>query len=179
MKTKTLLTSLATSLMLSSFAIGGEPVNYNNMPSSGALFGPENTVGAFAMYVKPDQDAVDKKWGAGIVGEHFFSSYFGLAGSASWVDLDQGGLWHNYVGDAIFRVPIESARMAPYALAGVGTIYGDGDFSLVGRIGAGIDFRITQSLGLFGDWIYHFPEGNTGLSGENYATTRIGLKFAF
>lgn len=181
MNTKAFLTTLAVGVMFSGFAFGGTPVNYqDNAPvSSGSLFGPETTVGAFAMYVKPDQEAVGSTWGGGIGVEHFFSSYFGLGGSASWVDTDEAGLWHNYVVDAIVRVPIESLRIAPYALAGVGGIYGDSELNLVGRAGAGIDFRITRSFGIFGDWIYHFPEGNTGLSGENYAITRIGLKVAF
>lgn len=179
MKTKTILTTIATSLMLSSFAIGGEPVSYQNNAPASALFGPETTIGGFAMYVKPDADGAPKKWGGGLAVEHFFSSYFGLAGSAAWVDMDESGTWGNYVGDAIIRIPIESAHIAPYALAGIGGIYGDSELNLVGRAGAGIDFRITKGFGIFGDWIYHFPEGSTGLAGENYATTRIGLKISF
>ncbi len=179
MKTKTLLTSIAVSLLFSSFAVAGPTTSYqDNMPSS-VLFGPETTIGAYAMYVKPDQEGAGKEWGGGLAVEHFFSSYFGVAGSAAWVDMDEGGIWHNYVGDAILRLPIESVRIAPYALAGVGAIYGDGELNLVGRAGAGIDFRITKGFGIFGDWIYHFPEGNTGLAGENYAITRMGFKIAF
>ena len=179
MKTKTLLTSIAASFMLSSFAIAG-PVDYNNStPSSSALFGPETNVGLYAMYVKPDGDGADKKWGGGLVGEHFFSSYFGVAGSAAWVDMGETGTWHNYIGDAVIRIPIESLRIAPYALAGAGMIYGDDDWNLVGRFGAGIDVRITRGFGIFGDWIYHIPEGSTGLSGEDYAITRIGVKISF
>ncbi|MCF6311129.1 MAG: porin family protein [Verrucomicrobiales bacterium] len=179
MKTRTILTTIAAGFMLSGVAFGGTPVNYqSSAPApSASFFGPETTISAFGAYVKPDQDALSKTWGAGIGAEHFFSDYFGLGGSAMWVDTDEAGLWHNYTVDAIIRVPIN--RIAPYALAGAGLIYGDGEFNFIGRLGAGLDFRITRSLGLFGDWIYHFPEGSTGLSGENYSVARVGLKIAF
>jgi hypothetical protein len=178
MKTKTLLTSLAVGIIFSGIAIGG-PVNYNNSAPSSALFGPETSLDVFASYLKSDQEGVSKSWGGGLGVSHFFTSYLGVAGSASWVEPDNSDVWGNYIADGIIRVPIESLRIAPYALAGLGGIYGDSEFNFVGRVGAGIDFRITESFGVFGDWLYHFPEGNTGIAGENYATTRIGLKIIF
>lgn len=178
MKTKTLLLSLAAGFMFSGIAVGGHPISYPNDPSS-ALFGPETSIDAFALYLKSDQEGVSKSWGGGLGVSHFFSSYFGIAGSAAWVEPDNSDLWHNYIADAVLRVPIESLRIAPYALAGLGGIYGDSELNFVGRAGAGIDLRITESFGIFGDWIYHFPEGSTGIAGENYATTRIGLKIVF
>lgn len=178
MKTKTLLTSLAVGIMFGGIAIGG-PVNYNNSAPSSALFGPETSFDVFASYLKSDQEGVSKEWGGGLGISHYFSKHFGIAGSAMWVEPDNSDVWHNYIADGVLRVPIESLRMAPYVLAGVGGIYGDSDLTFVGRAGAGIDFRISQGFGVFGDWIYHFPEGNTGIAGENYATTRIGLKIVF
>jgi len=178
MKIRTLLLSLATGFTFSSIAIGGQPVSYPNDASS-SLFGPETSLDVFASYLKSDQEGVSKSWGGGLGVSHFFTNHFGIAGSASWVEPDNSDVWGNYIADGIIRVPIESLRMAPYALAGLGGIYGDSELNFVGRVGAGIDFRITKNFGVFGDWLYHFPEGSTGIAGENYATTRIGLKIVF
>lgn len=179
MKIKTSITCLAASILFSGFAIGGTPVNYGSSAPSSTLFGTETTISGFAMYLKPDAILSEDTWGGGLAVEHFFGPYVGLAGSAAWADPGPGDLWHNYVGDLIIRLPIESLQLAPYALAGVGTIYEE-DFNLLGRAGAGIDLRFNESFGIFTDWIYYVPDGGAGSEdGENYSTVRIGAKIAF
>lgn len=184
MKMRTLFTSLTALLAFGGFTYGGTPVHYQSSMPSSDLFGPETTVSAYLFYLEPDASVAEDGWGGGIGFDHFFTRYVGLSGSAAWADVDIVGtndseLVHNYVGDLVVRLPMDSIRIAPYALAGVGLIYGGNDWEILGRAGAGIDFRITESFGLFGDWIYHFPDGSFGIEGEQYQTVRLGAKIAF
>lgn len=180
MKTSLLLLAVAA---LAGTAVAGPYTPVTPPSSMGAapaqLFGPGLHVGGHGLFLTPDADRADDTWGGGVNLDYFFSPFIGLQASASWADPGTDEVWHNYVLDLVARFPIESAYIAPYVFVGGGAILED-DANLLGRAGAGIEFRPTATFGIFTDWSYNFPGGGGGDDDvEDYQMIRAGLKFGF
>lgn len=110
--------------------------------------------------------------GGGLGLNFFFARYFGIGYEASWYD-NGGTVEHMPLnGNLFFRYPICAWNLAPYVLVG-GGIGWDGDMVTYGNVGAGLEYRVTNSVGLFVDGRYFY--GETG----NVANIRSGLRFAF
>lgn len=134
-------------------------------------------LGAYGLYLSPDADT-DETWGGGILAEYFFNRYVGLAGTAQWAEYEDTQV-HNYALDAVFRYPIDSACIAPYAFIG-GGVHCDGVTEAIGRLGVGLDWRIKDCYGLFVDYTYTLPGGGGGDDDlEDYQLIRLGMKFSF
>jgi Outer membrane protein beta-barrel domain len=117
-------------------------------------------------------------FGGGIGANYFFTKYFGIG-----VDNSLGGcVGGNGVsgavdalqGQLIGRLPIESLHLAPYGMVGGGAFWGNNKGQGNGNVGGGLEYRITHSVGLFGDYRYLY--GNNNLS-ENLF--RAGVRFVF
>lgn len=146
---------------------------------AGQLFGPGFHLGAHALFLTPDADRADDTWGGGINADYFISPIVGFQGSGSWADPGTDEVWHNYTLDLVLRAPIESAYLAPYIFVGGGVIVED-EADLLGRAGAGIEFRPTAAFGIFADWVYNFPGGGGDNDDvEDYQMIRMGVKFGF
>jgi len=112
--------------------------------------------------------------GGGIGLNFFFARYFGIGwegsvysnqGTASFLPLN---------GNFFIRYPICSLNLAPYIMVGGGADFERGRHSIgFGNVGAGIEYRITDNIGLFSDGRYYY--GGSG----NVANIRGGLRFAF
>jgi hypothetical protein len=114
---------------------------------------------------------------------------YGDAGMTRWATI----------GNLFFRYPICQWNLAPYVMVGGGAIYGKtptsnfaagaipgtganrrGTFNSgqgVGHVGGGLEYRLTENIGLFTDARYMFS-GVSSLPNNNLMW-RYGLRFAF
>jgi hypothetical protein len=79
-------------------------------------------------------------------------------------------------GNVFLRLPICSLNLAPYAVVGGGAAYG-GERSGhgFGHVGGGLEYRVTDNIGLFSDARYVYST----IDPENAVAVRTGLRFAF
>lgn len=116
-------------------------------------------------------------WGGGVGINYFFLKYVGLGVEQSLVAREDNTEWGTF-GNLFLRYPICSWNLAPYAIAGLGAIYGSsGDANLAGTVGGGIEYRFTDNIAIFGDarWLYNATNLNDG----GAVLARTGIKFAF
>ncbi len=99
-------------------------------------------------------------------------------------------------GDFVLRYPLDlinpKLHLAPYAYAGVGGVFvsedsfgtfvsdrfrrnNNTDDRVLGDFGAGLEYRFTPHIGLFGECEYDVVDGPK----NNYLQTNFGLKYAF
>ena len=163
----------------------------------------------------------DHAWGGGGDIKYFFCRYAGvgvegfvLDGSKPGFDIfeDQSvpvfvhkRINHNHtigtvLGTLTLRYPIPCTRLAPYAWAGVGAIFGGGErdqlhtqgppdafavnaqtehfgaeTKLLGQFGAGVEFRFARNFGWTNDLSFGVIDGPR----NNFGMIRSGLNFAF
>ncbi len=138
-------------------------------------------------------------WGGGLGINYFFSRFIGIgleqdlygrqSGSSP---VDAGYTRWATIGNLFLRYPICSWNVAPYVMIGGGANYGNtpqldvGNGQKVGtytsgqgfgHVGGGIEYRLTQNIGLFSDARYIYS-GVAGLANNNLMW-RYGLRFAF
>lgn len=118
-------------------------------------------------------------WGGGLGLNYFFTRYIGIGVEQSVFGRDNEGHssyteWAT-LGNLFLRYPICSWNMAPYAMVGGGGLYGTGQGKGVGHVGGGLEIRLTDNIGIFGDarWLYSNIEPKSGV------LARTGLRFAF
>lgn len=110
--------------------------------------------------------------GGGFGFNFIFARYFGLGYEAAWYS-NQGTAQHMPLGgNFIFRYPICSLNLAPYVLVGGGAGW-NGTTIGYGNVGGGLEYRVTNNIGLFVDGRYLY--GGSG----NVANIRSGLRFSF
>lgn len=101
---------------------------------------------------------------------YFFTDWLGAGVETRWEKLD----WPNQLNASIFaRYPLEQWRLAPYLFGGGGRQFRDGT-QWLGHIGGGVDYRLWNKAGLFGDVRGTFPEKSS-----NFALFRFGLRLCF
>ena len=146
-------------------------------------------------------------WGGGLGLNYIFARYFGVGIEQSLFGRNSGGInavtgagdigdygytrWQT-TGNLIFRYPICQWNLAPYLLVGGGAQYGNvpNQTNLYGttrryrmagqgfgHVGGGLEYRVTETIGLFSDARYLFS-GVDGLA-NNQLQWRYGLRFAF
>jgi len=128
--------------------------------------------------------------GGGVGLNYFFARYIGISVEGNWwggarkdynEDLGRSTsskrtVTHQVAGHLVLRYPVELSNFcfAPYIFGGGGGIW-DGKGTGFGDVGAGMEFRITQNFGIFGDWRWNF----TGDKANDLSTTRAGIRFTF
>lgn len=145
-------------------------------------FGESNKTGLFK----------DTAWGGGVGLNYFFQRNIGLGLDAAWLSANETTLGHrrrdfrddrttvhNYTGSLIFRLPIDSACLAPYAYVGGGAALDGHDWASA-HAGLGLEYRVVPNkVGLFidGRWTYlgdRFEESNL-----NFWNVRAGVRLVF
>jgi len=119
----------------------------------------------------------EASWGGGVGLNYFFFKYVGLGVEQSLVAHENNTEWGTF-GNLFLRYPICSWNLAPYAVAGLGAIYGsNNDANLAGTVGGGLEYRFTDNIGIFVDarWLYNATNLNDG----GAVLARTGIKFAF
>lgn len=121
-------------------------------------------------------DAGNPGWGGGLGLNYFAWRYFGLGVEQFVVGRqDKGAEWGTF-GHLFLRYPF-CWGLSPYAMVGIGKMYGDSRRSIgAGDVGGGLEWRFTENIGLFGDarWVYSPQLDNGG-----GVLARTGLRFAF
>lgn len=145
-----------------------------------ASFGESNKTGLFK----------DTAWGGGVGLNYFFHRNIGLGVDAAWLSAKESALGnssgggdrttiHNFSGSVIFRLPIDSACLAPYAYVG-GGYHVDGEGWGSGHAGVGLEYRcVPNKVGIFvdGRWTYlgdRFEEKDL-----NFWSVRAGVRLVF
>jgi len=109
--------------------------------------------------------------GGGVGLNFFFAKYFGIGYEAFWTASGRGEHFPA-AGNLFFRYPICAWNIAPYVMVGGGVSF-DGNPKGYGNVGGGLEYRVTDNIGIFVDGRYFY--GETG----NLANVRSGLRFAF
>jgi hypothetical protein len=163
----------------------------------------------------------DHAWGGGGDIKYFFCRYAGVGLEGFALDAHKPGfdifedqsvpilikrrINHNHtigsiLGTFTLRYPIPCTRLAPYAWAGVGAIFGGGErdqlhtqgppdafavnaqtdhfgaeTKLLGQFGAGVEFRFARHFGWTNDLSFGVIDGPR----NNFGMFRSGLNFAF
>lgn len=115
-------------------------------------------------------------WGGGAAVNFFFLKYLGIGVEQSLAARNDASEWGTF-GNVFLRYPICSWNIAPYAVAGLGAVYGsNNDAVLAGTVGAGLEYRVTDNIGIFADarWLY-----NTSVNQDGAVLARTGLRFSF
>ncbi len=114
--------------------------------------------------------------GGGLGVNYFFTRYFGIGvdDTLGGLTIASGKVFDNLQGNLIARLPIESWHLAPYAIAGGGSTWGNNKAQGNGNVGGGVEYRINHAVGLFVDSRYIY--GNNGLS---ESLNRVGVRFVF
>lgn len=175
------LATLLMSLALASVAIAG-PAGYAAKspkspvaplaPATGCnCFGPGASFDIFAAGIFPEGGTEALGGGVGVT--YFFNRYLGI--DLNYAAYGTSSAHHEFDGNLVLRVPIDSLCIAPYAIVGGGfatnsTNRGNYD------VGGGLDIRIPSAncLGIFAEGAYHFAEKEA-----DYTTVRLGLRIPF
>ncbi len=127
-------------------------------------------------------------WGGGTAVNYFFMRYFGLSAEGSWLAGQDSSLvshsghstqFQSAIGNLIFRYPIDSWCLAPYAFIGGGATM-DGSAWAVGDIGVGLEYRLLPNkLGLFADGRWNYYGDRDSHDNQNNFLIRLGTRLVF
>jgi hypothetical protein len=163
----------------------------------------------------------DHAWGGGGDIKYFFHRYFGVGIEGFALDASKNGfdifedptipiftrkrINHDHIigavmGTLTLRYPIACTRLAPYAWAGVGAIFGGGErdvlhtqgppdafavhaetehfgseTEVLGQFGAGLEIRFSRHVAMINDLSFGVIDGPR----NNFGMFRSGLNFAF
>jgi len=149
--------------------------------------------GQYSVGEGPHQAGVmrDHGWGGGIGINYFFTRNIGLGIDAAWLDVKESADFqrhdadnkntalHNFTGSAIFRLPIPSTCLAPYAYAG-GGFEVDGRQWASAHAGLGLEYRIKPNkLGLFLDGRWTYLGDRDDRNDLNFFSARAGVRIVF
>jgi hypothetical protein len=130
----------------------------------------------------------DHAWGGGFDANYIFLRYLGFG--AEGYALDAEDVIGQASGNLIFRYPVPGTRFAPYGYAGGGVVFNgsrasdlvdrgrvtrNSDAQGMGQFGAGIEVRLTPSVGIINDFSWNVINGPH----NNYGVVRAGVRFAF
>ena len=138
-------------------------------------------------------------WGGGLGVNYFFNRYVGIGleqdlygrnskGNRAQLN-DYGYTRWATIGNLFLRYPICNWNLAPYLMVGGGANYGTSRVATAGgtvnrmagqgfgHVGGGLEYRVTETIGLFSDARYLFSGVNN--LPNNQLMWRYGLRFAF
>jgi len=129
----------------------------------------------------------DHAWGGGVAVNYFFARYFGLSAEGTWLSGHDNGSTGNTqttqfqsaTGSLIFRYPIDSWSIAPYAFIGGGGTW-DGSGWGLGHIGVGMEYRVVPNkFGIFADGRWNYYGDRYGHGNQNNFLIRLGTRYVF
>lgn len=102
--------------------------------------------------------------GGGFGTNAIFARYFGVGVRNAWYSNDGHGDYQ-LSGFAILRYPMETLKLAPYAMLGGGAGFGRSDYGY-GLLGGGLEYRVSRNIGTFVDstWLFGAPNNAVNLS---------------
>lgn len=129
------------------------------------------SVFAAGIIVDSSTPELDDALGGGIALNYFFTENVGLEGSYTAFGTDS--VVHQVSGSLILRLPIKSICLAPYLLVG-GSLHSDSVNQGTAHVGAGLDYRFANCVGIFADGQYNWADDTS-----DYVTVRGGVRFGF
>ena len=116
-----------------------------------------------------DKDDSTLAPGAGV--SYYLSRHFGVGAFTHWENFD-GKFIDNFSAEGYFRLPLGELPLAPYALAGIG--YSFETEETFETIGAGAEWRLQESLGIFGEVRWQVNNDT-----DDGVAFRAGVRFVF
>ena len=179
---KTSLLTLAAAVALACPAFAGTAVSAKSykqpknpiVPTQTCFADHELSVDTFASFQTGSGDYFDDAFGGGIALNCFWNRYFGFTLEGNWNEgTTEGSALHSVSGLLVVRAPIEGTLcLAPYVFAGGGGHF-DSKNQASGQVGGGVEIRVSDKIGVFGDGRAVFADGDTpGLF-------RLGLRWLF
>jgi opacity protein-like surface antigen len=142
-------------------------------PQPSCFYAGELTLDAFAAGIIASNDGLYEDGVGGGVGlNYFFTKEIGVGLDAYWYDSEE--VIHSGSASLIVRYPMDEICLAPYAFAG-GGVHADSENIGSFHAGGGLDYRLTDTVGLFADGRYVW----TGEDKNDFVTVRLGLRFRF
>lgn len=173
---KKIAISALSALTLTAAAFAGQP-----MVSSGkdkvvlpepCFNDTELQLDVFGSYTWADGDHGDG-FGGGLGLNYFLTRNIGLGVEGNIYDGDANGVW-NVDARLLFRYPIDSACLAPYAFVAGGVQTNGGTEGTIG-VGGGIEYRVvSQKVGLFTEGRYTWAADS-----DDSAQVRVGVRVVF
>lgn len=169
---KLTLTFLA-SLVVAATSFAGAPMKESKAVVEPCFRAGELQLDIFGSY----SDSVKRSdhgdgFGGGLGVNYFVTNNLGFGVSGNLSDGDVNGFW-NIDADVILRAPFEgSICWAPYVLAGGGITTNGGTYGSW-HAGGGLEWRVTHTIGLFGEGRYIWAEEH------DVTQIRAGLRFVF
>ncbi len=136
-------------------------------------------------------------WGGGAAVNYFMTRNWGLGIDGFWYSAQEpprgpvgplapgvapggGGrsLVHNFSGSLIYRYPMDSICMAPYVYGGGGISCDSVQYGSV-HVGAGVEKRLNERLGIFTDARWTYYGDRFGRGDQNNFMFRGGVRFVF
>ena len=113
-------------------------------------------------------------WGGGLGVNYFFTEYIGIGVEQAVGGRGDDAEWAT-IGYLFLRYPICSISLAPYGMVGGGGAYGTGAGHGLGHVGGGLEYRLSDNIGLFSDarYVYSTERPRHAVLG------RAGIRFAF
>lgn len=172
---KTALPFLA-SVIVASSAIAGQPMmteskHYKEPLPELCFADQEFQLDLFGSYTD-SRNIHGDGFGGGIALNFFFHRNIGFGVDGNIFEGDANGVWDTS-GRLIVRFPIDEACIAPYIFGGGGIMT---DSTTVGtwHAGGGLEYRATQTIGIFGEGRYTW-----GANNQDAAQARLGVRFVF
>jgi len=136
----------------------------------------ELSIDTFASYQLGSGDYFEDAFGGGIALNCFWNRYFGFSLEGNWNDgASLGSPLHSVAGSLVLRAPIEGKLcLAPYVFGGGGGHF-DSKNVASGHVGGGVEVRVTQKVGIFGDGRAVF----TGNDSDTLGLFRLGVRWLF
>ena len=146
--------------------------------SAQCFYAGETSFDAISIYVDPTGtsnvhggDAIEDGFGGGLGLTHFITDSFGVRGGAYWFGSDS--TIHSVTASGIIRYPLEKFCLAPYVFGGVGGHF-DSVNQISAHLGAGVEYRITDRLGLIADYSHTFTDET-----EDWNMYSLGVRVRF
>lgn len=118
----------------------------------------------------------DNALGAGVSLTYYFTESFALEYSYSW--LDSRSDRHINALDALYRFRLDDSCWAPYLMGGIG-LNSDGGTEGIYRLGAGVEYRLSNCVGIFADYSHNWVAGGDEGWGNDFNLGRAGLRIPF
>ncbi len=113
----------------------------------------------------------DTLYGGGLAVDYFFTENLGIGADGYW--LDEPSVVHSYNLNLTARTEIADC-LAVYAIGG-GGVFTNGETVGSAHIGGGLEYRLSESMGIFADGRYKWLDGGD----ITLTSVRIGLSFVF
>lgn len=118
----------------------------------------------------------DDALGAGVSFAYYFTENIAVEYSYSWLATESDR--HIHALDLLYRMPLGNTCWAPYLMGGAG-VNTDGGSAGLYRLGAGVEYRLANCVGIFADYSHNWIAGGDEGWGNDFNLGRAGFRIPF